>query len=95
MRGGGKPDANQGPIVVALRKAGYSVAITSGVSFGFPDLIVGRCQRNLLMEVKTKGGKLNPDQEAFHSYWKGQTCVVFGISDALTAADRYLRKETP
>lgn len=65
MRKFGKKDANQTEIVTALRKLGFSVAITSSMGDGFPDLVVagsGRCakayspvlleKRTILIELK-------------------------------------------
>lgn len=40
MRRKGKVDGNQTKVVEALRKAGLSVAITSSLGNGFPDLVV-------------------------------------------------------
>lgn len=58
----GRIDANQSEIVAALRACGCTVAITSDVGGGFPDLVVGYQGRNFLLEIKTPGGKLTPDQ---------------------------------
>ncbi len=92
MKSGGKPDGNQDDIVSALRRAGYSVAITSDVGGGFTDLVLGRNGRNLLMEIKVKGGKLTPKQQQFHDDWKGRACIAYGIADALILANTYLGK---
>ena len=40
MRKRGRVDANQTKVVDHLRRAGLSVAVTSGVGNGFPDLVV-------------------------------------------------------
>ncbi len=93
MRGGGRPDENQGTIVGCLRRAGYSVHITSGVGGGFPDLVVGGHGVNLLMEVKTAKGKERSKQTDFRVGWKGRTCTVRSMADALKAAQHYLRKD--
>lgn len=94
-------DGNQALIVRCLRDAGRSVAITSGVGDGFPDLVVGgathcqrcgsRVKRTVLLEVKdpTKplhDQKLTQKQERFHNEWKGDIQVVKTIGEALRAA---------
>ena len=97
-RRGGKPDQNQAAIVDGLRAAGYSVAITTKVGFGFPDLVVGKwrnlypdrcpdCGRlhwyNWLLEVKSPGGRLNDNETTFHENWRGQVAVVYSLDEAL------------
>lgn len=88
MRRAAKVDANQGEIVKALRAIGCTVAITSAIGNGFPDLIVARNRRNLLIEVKD--GRLPPsargltaDQRIFHAEWAGQVDVVNSVDEAI------------
>lgn len=76
-----KVDANQEAVVEALRKIGASVAITSEIGGGFPDLVVGYHGLNFLLEVKdgTKPvtqRKLTPEQMKFLGRWRGQYDVV-------------------
>ena len=90
MRRAAKIDANQPEIVGALREVGASVAITSAVGDGFPDLVVGFRGFNFLMEIKdgTKppsARKLTDDQIEFHADWLGSLCVVKTINEALIA----------
>lgn len=72
-----KIDANQAIIVKQLRKCGVSVAVTSMIGKGFPDLIIGRAGRNYLIELKD-GSKsasrkqLTPDEQEFFDSWSGQ-----------------------
>ena len=47
-----KIDANQAIIVKQLRKCGVSVAVTSMIGNGFPDLVIGRFGKNYLIELK-------------------------------------------
>ncbi len=86
----GNPDANQAEIVDALRQVGASVAITSGVGRGFPDLVVGRHGVTYLVEVKPGDAKdkrqrrLRPSQEEFKATWRGRPVAVLrSVSDAL------------
>lgn len=48
MKKFGRTDANQTKVVNHLRKAGFSVAITSSIGNGFPDLVVaGHIKRTI------------------------------------------------
>ena len=80
-------DANQKEIVEALRKAGCSVFVASTVGKGFPDLIVGKGGRTVLVEIKTKKGKLTEDQVHFYENWKGSAIIIVRtIDEALNIA---------
>lgn len=77
----GRTDSNQSLIVKELRQAGCSVAITSIVGDGFPDILVGRNGKNILAEIKDplkpkSAKKLTPDEVQFHAAWRGQICVI-------------------
>lgn len=81
-------DANQNEIVKGLRHIGASVHITSAVGSGFPDLAVGYHGATWLLECKD-GSKspsrrtLTPDEQKFHSTWRGAAAVVTCLDDAL------------
>lgn len=87
-----KIDANQPQIVGAFRRLGFSVAVTSGLGAGFPDLVCGRRGYNLLVEIKD-GNKppserrLTPAQEDFHSAWRGTIHIVETIDDVIRLAN--------
>ena len=81
-------DANQSSIVRDLRKAGCSVEILSMVGKGVPDLLVGRQGQNYLLEVKdgdkaASKRKLTPDEEEWHTLWRGAVSIVANIEEAL------------
>ena len=83
-----RTDSNQTEIVTALRKLGCSVAITSHVGKGFPDIVVGWKGRNFLFEIKDGSQvpsrrKLTPDEQKFHEFWFGDIKVVESVDDAL------------
>jgi hypothetical protein len=84
-----KIDANQNEVVAALRRIpGCSVAITSMVGQGFPDLVVGYKGRNYLIELKDgskppSARKLTPDEERFHQKWTGDVWVCKDINEVL------------
>jgi Holliday junction resolvase len=93
MRVRGRIDDNQKEVVSQLRKLGVSVAITSMLGKGFPDLVLGHQNKNYLIELKdgnkTKSRKtLTEDEAKFFNDWKGQVdkceslddiCKVIGI----------------
>lgn len=91
----GKPDANTGGIVEALR-ACHGVTV---VHIGKPlDLIVGCEGRNYLVEIKNPDGKdrRGPSwvqQQAFMRNWLGQSCVCDTAVEVLNAIG-YLDHET-
>jgi len=72
-----KIDDNQNLIVKQLRRCGVSVAITSMIGKGYPDLTIGFRGRNYLIELKD-GNKsasrkqLTPDEKEFFNTWNGQ-----------------------
>lgn len=76
-------DANEGPIVDALRAVGASVVRLPPPS---PDLLVGFRGLNLLLEVKTLRGTKRKDQEhqkRWREEWRGSVYVVTGPEEAL------------
>ena len=85
-----KVDANQQPIVDALRAAGCSVTILSAP--GVPDLLVGRAGATYLLEVKKEtgprgggGGMLTKDQLLWWATWQGHAMLVRNPQEALEA----------
>jgi len=82
-------DASEPGIVAALEAAGYWV-----VRLDKPmDLLVGRrgYPRFILLECKSKDGKLTDDQLKFMQMSEGATrFVVFNPQQALTAADTWI-----
>lgn len=81
-------DANQKQIVTSLRKCGFSVAITSSLGNGFPDLVVAKNKRTVLVEIKdgTKPPsrrKLTTDESTFSGKWLGEYLVAHSFDDVL------------
>jgi Holliday junction resolvase len=83
VRQAARVDSNHAEIVEALRKAGCSVRSLAAVGKGIPDLLVGVCGINLILEVKVPGGKLTEDQIDFASAWSGQWAVVHSPEEAV------------
>lgn len=80
-------DANQNDIVTALTDAGCDVIFIKKPV----DLLVGRADKNYLLEVKrpkSKGcraGRETKDQKKFFLSWRGQKALVRTAEEALTA----------
>lgn len=91
MRYAAKVDANQPEITEALRSAGCDIILLHAIGGGVPDMLVAAPfypHTLKLLEVKNgalppSARKLTPDQEAFHSKWKGPIYVVKSVDEAL------------
>ena len=88
-----RTDDNQGAIVDALRAIGASVAITSQVGDGFPDLVVASFGEHFLMEVKVPGGRLTPAQVDFYRGWAGPVYIVETEAEAIAVVTHKPTKE--
>ena len=76
-------DSNHSDIVKTLRDLGCSVFDTSRVAGGFPDLVVGRNNKTVLVEVKAdEKSKFTPAQELFMMNWLGSTVVRIDSVDS-------------
>ncbi|MFL9582384.1 hypothetical protein [Stenotrophomonas sp. AB1(2024)] len=90
MRRAARRDENHAEIVAGLRKSGCDVVDLGAVGNGCPDLLVRRCGRLILIEVKD-GAKppserrLTPDQVKFHALWGDSVVVVTSLTEALSA----------
>lgn len=78
-----KRDENELNIVRGLEAFGFSVQRLSGG--GLPDLLVGRANRNWLLEVKIGAGRMNKLQKDWHARWRGHVAVVHTLEEALAA----------
>lgn len=76
-----------------MLKLGATVADTHGVGGGFPDMVVGYCGQNFLVEIKdgsryASERKLRDGQLLFMNTWRGQYVVI----DSIDAAIGFLNK---
>lgn len=86
-------DANHSQIVKTLRELGCSVFDTSRVAGGFPDLVVGRNGKTVLVEIKAdEKAKFTPAQEAFMLNWHGSTVSRIDSVDAAIRLVNLLNK---
>jgi hypothetical protein len=88
VRRAARTDANQQPIVAALRKCGASVQDLSAVGGGVADLLVGFRGTLRMLEVKD-GDKppsrraLTPAQKRWHAAWSAYVVVVESVEQAI------------
>ena len=96
-----KVDVNQPQIVMALRASGFSVAITSSLGRGFPDLCVGinlgglnGIDRRYTTLIEIKDGtkplsaqKLTPDELKFRENWAGNYHIIRSVEDVANLLD--------
>lgn len=83
MRRAARTDANQATIIRQLRAIpGVTVAITSRLGEGFPDLCVGYRGRNVLLEIKMPKEVLTPAEKDWHHAWTGHVAIVTTFDEA-------------
>lgn len=88
MRRAARVDGNHSEIIKALRQIGASVADTSRMGQGFPDLVCGFRGNNFLIEVKNdkqppSKRQLTADEKRFHDGWCGSVHVVESAEQAI------------
>lgn len=94
IRRAARVDATQPDIVAELRRIGATVQPLHTVGNGCPDLLVGWCGRNYVLECKSdrarskRTGKImraDESHDEWHSTWRGQVATVFTPVEALQA----------
>jgi len=85
----GRRDLTHGEIRDHLRELGASVVDLGDVGDNVPDLIVGFCDRDFLVEAKSAKGKLSDGQSEFARTWRGSPPIVLRTKEA--AREWYLR----
>ena len=88
MRRAARVDENQTLIVQTFRNLGCSVMFTHMIGRGVPDLVIGKNNCSVLVEIKDgskcpSARKLTPDEAEFHANWRG-TCVIIESTDEAT-----------
>lgn len=84
-RRGGNPDKGDPEMVAFARRFGMSVTITSGIGHGYPDWTCGRFGVTVLIERKSKGGKLRESQKDFALHWNGGPLIAIETAQELQA----------
>jgi hypothetical protein len=88
MRKIARVDSNQAEIVDALRKAGARVWDCHRYGGGFPDLLILYHGAILLIEVKSKGGRMTEEEQVFYNEYQEGMVVVYSAEEALEAIAR-------
>jgi Holliday junction resolvase len=78
-----KIDANHKELAQAFQACGCSVLSLASLGRGAPDLACGFGGVTVLVEVKTKTGKLNELQTQFRDSWRGGLMIVRNIDDVV------------
>lgn len=88
-------DKNHGQIKSAFIKLGFSVCDLSRVGQGCPDILLGKHDKNYLVEIKDgQGNKLTTDQKQFFCTWKGNCAVIESVADAVKFAQELTAKKS-
>lgn len=87
MRRAARRDRNESEIVRTLKMI-PALSVVEINQKGVPDLLIGWHDKdgnptNFLVELKTKEGKLTPDQVEFHASWQGQIAVCRTLEEVL------------
>lgn len=83
-------DSNELEIIDEFERLGFSVCRIDTPL----DLIVGKNDRNYLVEVKTASGRLTKDQQQFIRDWQGQFAVVRTVEEVRILARLWYNKST-
>lgn len=94
MRRAARIDANQPATVKALRDVGMTVAVTSAVGKGFPDLVIGFRGLTCLVELKDgektpSAQRLTADEVQFRDSWAGHWCVAGSAEEIIVEVLRH------
>ena len=74
--------ALQAEITQALRSAGADVLCVNDIGEGYPNLVVGYCGINYLVEISRPDIPLSDDQKLFATAWRGQVKFISSVNDA-------------
>jgi hypothetical protein len=97
-------DKNQNEVVRAFRASNFSVAITSMLGHGFPDLVIGanlgalRGKYTALVEIKDgskplSAQKLTPDEVKFKENWSGNYHIIRSVADVAVLVESLMKGE--
>ncbi len=81
-------DKNQPQIVKDCRALGMTVLHLHEVGKGCPDIAVGWRGKNALIEIKSEGGELTPDEKEFFAMWRGQRGIAYNVQDVVDIFER-------
>ena len=76
-------DQNHSEMKDHFERLGCKVADAARLGGGFPDFVVSLHKQTVLVEIKSKDGKLSPEQERFHREWKGEIYEARTLDDVI------------
>lgn len=88
MRKHAKVDSNQVDTVRDLRKAGCHVLHLHQLGNGCADTLVMYHGTLLLVEIKSKGGRMTPDEQKFYDEWQDCMIVAYSAEEVLETFGR-------
>lgn len=88
MRLAARTDSNHTEIIAAFRKFGCSVWPTHQLGKGFPDCIVSKRLKTILVEIKDgakakSAQELTKDEQKFHENWQGIVVIAKDLGDVI------------
>jgi hypothetical protein len=83
-------DNTQQTIIAALRKAGAVVTDIHDIGEGCADILCSWAGLWLPMEIKSKGGKLTPDEIEWHKKQRAICPIVSTPEEAIEAFRRFI-----
>jgi hypothetical protein len=88
VRRAARTDDNHAEIIKAFRKFGCSVADTHALGGGFPDAVVAKNYKTVLIEIKDgakplSARQLTIDEAKFYDKWQGLYFIVESLSDVI------------
>ena len=84
-----RKDDNHDEIKAAFEKLGWYWRDTFQLGMGFPDGVASREGINLLVEVKSPGGRLSRMERDYHLNCPGPIVVVRSIDDVIAIDAQY------
>lgn len=84
-----RKDANHNELAGVFESLGCSVLDLSMVGDDCPDILVGIAAVNVLVEIKSATGKLEPGQERFKRDWNGPCEVCRTADEAIALVQKY------
>ena len=91
-----RKDANTDEIMIAILECGWKYIDTHDYGYGFPDCIAykffGNLPVSVLIEIKTKTGKLTKSEEQFHTRYNELVYICRDAESVASILSEYDKK---